>query len=175
MMLSPSTSFERLLLPSGRIVDVAKATPSLPVWRGKQPTDRYGKKPVVDLECSIAFTELAILWSLQKSGWNGVWVDTYRRKFRADYWNAPPVDLPHEPQALLDRIAAVRGGKHRGTWDVFCWRDHEYLFAESKWKNHDRLKPNQLDWLEAALSVDLPLDSFLIVEWSLHAQQAWIS
>jgi hypothetical protein len=104
-----------------------------------------------------------------------VWMDTYRRKFRADYWNAPPVELPQEPQALLDRISAVRGGKHRGTWDVFCWRDDEYLFAESKWKNHDRLNPAQLDWLDAALSLDMPLPSFLIVEWSLHAQQAWVS
>jgi hypothetical protein len=55
----------------------------------------------------------------------------------------------------------------------------EYLFAESKWKNHDHLKPVQLDWFEAALSVELPLSCFLIVEWSLlqaqHAQQAWVS
>jgi hypothetical protein len=174
MTLLP-TAFERLMLPSGRIVDVPKATPSFSLWHGEQPADRYGKKPVVDFEGRMAFAELAILWSLQKSGWNGVWVDTYRRTFRADYWNAPPVELPQEPKALLDRISAVRGGKHNGTWDVFCWRDHEYLFAESKWKSHDRLKPLQLDWLEAALSIDLPLPCFLIVEWSLHAQQAWIS
>src|SRR6516225_4051294 len=117
-----ATTFERLLLPSGRIVDVPKATPSFSVWRGEQPADRYGKKPVLDFEGRMAFAELAILWSLQKSGWNGVWVDTYRRKFRADYWNAPPVELPPEPKALLDRIAGVRGGRDRGTWDVFCWR-----------------------------------------------------
>jgi len=175
MTLLPATAFERLMLPSGRIVDVPKATPSFSLWRGQQPADRYGKKPVVDFEGRMAFAELAILWSLHKAGWNGVWVDTYRRKFRADYWNVPPVELPQEPKAVLDRISAVRGGKHRGTWDIFCWRDHEYLFAESKWKNHDRLKPLQLEWLEAALSVDLPLPCFLIVEWSLRAQQAWIS
>jgi hypothetical protein len=174
MILSP-TAFERLMLPSGRIVDVPKATPSFSLWHGEQPADRYGKKPVVDFEGRMAFAELAILWSLQKSGWNGVWVDTYRRAFRADYWNAPLVELPQEPKSLLDRISAVRGGKQHGTWDIFCWRDHEYLFAESKWRNHDRLKPLQLEWLEAALSVDLPLPCFLIVEWSLHAQQAWIS
>ena len=174
-MTLSATTFERLLLPSGRIVDVPKATPSFSVWRGEQPADRYGKKPIVDFEGRMAFAELAILWSLQKSGWNGVWVDTYRRKFRADYWNAQPVELPQGPQGLLDRISAARGGKHRGTWDVFCWRDHEYLFAESKWKNHDRLKPAQLDWLEAALSTDLPLPCFLVVEWSLRAQQGWVS
>jgi hypothetical protein len=170
-----ATAFERLLLPSGRIVDVPKATPSFSVWRGEQPAERYGKKPVVDFEGRMAFAELAILWNLQNSGWSGVWVDTNRRQFRSDYWNAPPVDLPPEHKALLDRISALRGGRHRGTWDVFCWRDREYLFAQSKWKNHDRLKPAQLEWLEAALSVDLPLPAFLIVEWSLHAQHAWIS
>ncbi|HLH29619.1 MAG TPA: hypothetical protein VKY31_00345 [Terriglobia bacterium] len=169
------TAFERLMLPSGRIVDVPKATPSFPVWHGEQPTDRYGKKPLVNFEGRMAFAELAILWSLQQSGWNGVWVDTYRRKFRTDYWNSPSTELPEEPRALLDRISAVRGGKQQGTWDIFCWRDDEYLFAESKWKTHDRLKPAQLEWLDAALSLDLPLPSFLIVEWSLHTQHAWVS
>ena len=142
------------MLPSGRIVDLPKAMPSFSVWRGEQPAYRYGKKPVVEFDGRIAFAELAILWTLQKAGWNGVWVDTSGRAFRTDYWNAPPVELPQEPQTVLDRISAIRGGKHRGTWDVFCWRDHEYLFAESKWRNHDSLKPNQLEWLDAALSLD---------------------
>ena len=170
-----ATTFERLLLPSGRIVDVPKATPSFSVWRGEQPADRYGKKPILDFEGRMAFAELAILWTLQKSGWKGVWVDTYSRKFRTDYWNAPTVEPPQHAEALLDRISAARGGKHRGTWDVLCWRDGEYLFAQSKWKNHDRFKPAQLDWFESALSVRLPLSCFLIVEWSLQAQQAWVS
>ena len=169
------TGFERLLLPAGRIVDVPKATPSFSVWSGEQPADRYGKKPILNFEGRMAFPELAILWDLQKSGWNGVWVDTYRRQFRIDYWNAAPVELPDEAQALLNRISSARGGKHRGTWDVFCWQGNEYLFAESKWKSHDWLRPAQLEWLDAALSINLPLSSFLIVEWSLNAQQAWIS
>src|SRR5215467_2141126 len=97
MMLSSTNAIERLMLPSGRIVDVPKATPSFSVWRGEQPANRYGKKPILDFEGRMAFAELAILWSLQKSGWSGVWVDTYRRKFRADYWNAAPVELPQEP------------------------------------------------------------------------------
>jgi hypothetical protein len=178
-ILSPQsragTSFERLMLPSGRIVDVPKATISFSLWRGEQPARRHGKKPVVDFEGRMAFAELAILWSLQKLGWNGVWVDGSRPKFLADYCNDPPVELTEKPKALLDRISAARGGTLRGTWDVFCWRKNEYLFAEAQWKNHDRLKPAQLDWLEAALSLDLPLPCFLIVEWSLQAQQAWIS
>src|SRR5579884_2059759 len=175
MDLSTATAFERLLLPSGRIVDVPKISASFSVWHGEQPAERYGKKPVVEFEGRMASPELAILWSLQKLGWNGVWVDTARRKYRSEYVNIPPVELPHEPKALLDRISAVRGGKESGAWNVFCWRGNEYLFAESKWKNHDHLKPAQLEWLDAALSTDLPLSYFLIVEWSLRAQQAWIS
>jgi hypothetical protein len=171
---SPAT-FERLLLPSGRIVDVPKATSLFSVWTGEQPAQRYGKKPILDFEGRMAFAELAILWTLQRDGWNGVWVDPDRRQFRTDYWNAAPVEIPQAPLMLLDCIAAALGGKHRGTWDVFCWRDDEYLFAQSKWKNHDRLKPAQLEWLDAALAIDLPLSRFLIVEWSLQAQQAWVS
>ena len=170
-----ATTFERLMLPSGRIVDVPKSTPSFSVWHGEQPADRYGKKPVVDFEGRMAFAELAILWTLQKAGWSGVWMDTLRPQFHTDYWNASPVPLPLKAKALVDHISTLRGGKNRGMWDVFCWRDDEYLFVESKWKNHDRFKPVQLEWLEAALSAILPLSSFLIVEWSLHAQQAWVS
>ena len=81
MILSP-TAFERLMLPSGRIVDVPKATPSFSLWHGEQPAYRYGKKPVVDFEGRMAFAELAIHWSLQKADWNGVWVDNHRRTFR---------------------------------------------------------------------------------------------
>jgi hypothetical protein len=175
MDLFPATAFERLLLPSGRIVDVPKVTASFALWRGEQPPERQRKKPIVEFEGRMAFAELAILWSLQKLGWNGVWMGAYRGKIRADYWNLPLFELPSEPKAVLDRISAVRGGKEGGTWDVFCWRDNEYLFAESKWKNHDHLKPAQLEWLDAALSADLPLSYFLIVEWSLLAQQAWVS
>ena len=163
------------MLPSGRIVDVAKTSSLFSVWGGEQPADRYRRKPIVDFEGRMASPELAILWSLEKLGWTGAWVDTDRSEFRAAHWNGPPVQLPQAPKAVVDRISALRGGKHRGMWDVFCWRDGEYLFAQCKWKNHDRFKPLQLDWFEAALGTDLPLSCFLIVEWSLLAQQAWIS
>jgi hypothetical protein len=59
--LLTATAFERLMLPAGRIVDVPKATPSFSVWRGEQPAERYGKKPVLDFEGRMAFAELAIL------------------------------------------------------------------------------------------------------------------
>ena len=75
--------------------------------------------------------------------------------------------LPAAPQAVLDRIVDRRGGVRRGTWDVFCWRGTDYLFAESKRRGEDQIRSSQLEWLEAALATGLPTSSFLLVEWTL--------
>jgi hypothetical protein len=163
-------TYDALTLPSGRFVEVPKVRPAFAIWRGHVPTDTYGHKPLLDFDGRMAFAELAILWTLERSDWSGVWVDTYRKKYRRDYWGIPPIPaLPPGPQALLNEIWELRDGRRRGTWDVFCWRNDEYLFAESKWKDHDQIRLAQLQWLEAALRVGLPLSSFLIVEWSIAA------
>jgi hypothetical protein len=54
-----------------------------------------------------------------------------------------------------------------GAWNVFCWRDSEYLFAESKRTGHDRIRDSQIAWLETALNLGLSPESFLIVEWTV--------
>ena len=167
-VLKPTTT-ESLLLPSGKTVTIQKATPSFTTWRGELPSDSYGNKAVLDFDGRMGFAELVILWTLEKQGWRGVWVDTYRNCFRQDYWNTKRLrELPEaDPQALLDKIRQARNGRRAGTWDVFCWRDGKYLFAESKGFGHDKFRRSQLEWLEAALSLGLPLDSFLIVEWNI--------
>jgi hypothetical protein len=56
---------------------------------------------VLDFDGRMAFAELAILWSVEKSGWSGVWIDTYRKAFWCGYWgSAPLASLPPGPQAL---------------------------------------------------------------------------
>jgi hypothetical protein len=102
-----------------------------------------GKKAVLDFNGRPAFAELAILWTLQHEGWQGVWVDSFRRAFRTDYWNsAPQKSLPEKPSALSEEIwslAKIRSG----VWDVFCWQDDKVLFAESKRGKRDRIRPSQ--------------------------------
>ena len=160
------TTTESLRLPSGSTVVVSKATPVFSTWTGEPVADIFGGKKVVEAKGRPAFAELAILWSLRDAGWDGVWIDTFSKKYRQDYWGAEPVELPPASAELLERIY-TRSGCQNGAWDIFCWRSGEVLFAESKRRGHDRIRSSQLSFLEAALAVGLQLDSFLIVEWAL--------
>jgi hypothetical protein len=159
------TATETMTLPSGRSVSIPKATPTFAPWRG-DPVETYGRKTVLDFEGRPAFAELAILWTLQNDGWQGVWVDSFRRKFRTGYWNSPPQkSLPQKPSYMSDEtwnLAKTRSG----VWDVFCWQDDRVLFCESKKGGRDRIRATQLLFAESALNIGLPLDSFLLVEWT---------
>jgi hypothetical protein len=160
-VLKPQSS-ERIVLPSGREITIAKATPLFRKWAGEMPDDTFNRKPLLDLNGEMVFAELAILRSFQQAGWDGRWIDSFHQRFLTGYW--PPVSepLPVQQQSILDRIRAKAGGSG-GCFDVFCWRGDELLFAESKWR--DRLLPTQTRWLEAALDVGVPTESFLIVQW----------
>jgi hypothetical protein len=113
------------------------------------------------------FAELAILGTLQKAGWDGVWIDTYRRKFRR---TLPPdsCELPQHAQELYDRIREAHGGKGSGCFDVFAWKEPDYLFVESKRQSRDSIRKTQKAWVEAALCSGVPLDSLLICQWELE-------
>jgi hypothetical protein len=157
--------------PSIRDVKVPRASALFRRWNGELPKDTYHHKPVLEYNGEMVFAEIAILRCFQQEGWDGRWIDNFgsKTKYRVGYWgDASEIikDLPVEQKALLDRIRARTDGKG-GCFDVFCWRDGEVVFAESKWKGNDQIRPNQARWLEAALSIGIPLDSFLIVEWSL--------
>jgi hypothetical protein len=80
--------------------------------------------------------------------------------------DAPAVRLPDEATTLMSAIAAAveEGAK---PWDVFAWRDKDVLFCEAKRRSNDRIQKSQLRWLSGALSLGLPLSSFLIVEWTM--------
>lgn len=162
------TSTERITFPSGREVDVPKTTPSFRPWQGRPPKDRYGNKPLLECDDELVFAELAILRLFEREGWEGRWIDSYRRKYRTGYWG-PNVtkDLPAEQHAVLDSIRA-KSGRRGGCFDVFCWGGGLAAFAEAKWTAHDRIRPSQRRWLEAALDVGIPLESFLIVEWTIR-------
>ena len=129
-------------------------------------TDTYGGKLVLDFDGKPEFAELGILRLFERAGWQGFWVDTFRKKYRTHYWPANEVEPPEAQASLLNRIHEA-AGIYKGCWDVFCWNGDRYIFAESKRHSKDHIRDSQRHWLEAAIGCGIPLESFLAVEWSL--------
>jgi hypothetical protein len=146
---------------------VPKAIPVFAPWQGQQPADTYNGKQVLEFNSTKAFAELAVLWSLNAIGWDGVWIDSYRGVYRRGYWNCEPIlRLPNIQQKLLERIQIAVGSRFEA-WDLICWRGSEILFAECKRAKRDAIRDTQVCWLEAALNTGLSVEDFLLVEWSL--------
>ncbi len=158
------TTVEKLTLSSGRVVSLPKATPVFQLWHGPASVDTYGNKPLINLDGEVVYAELAILRLFQAEGWQGVWVDTYRRKMRTSITEY--VSLPVEQEKLLQQIYQTAQTR-AGCLDVFCWRHDTVLFAESKRKRRDQIRHTQRKWLEGAMALGLSPDSFLLVEWTL--------
>jgi len=135
-------------------------------WRGEPIADTYGGKAVLDCGGEPGFAEIAVLRALEKDGYEGVWVDTYRGRYRRSL-SAESVTLPVHVSDLLVRIAAENSGKQQGCWDVLAWKDASYLFVECKRKGKDSIRPSQVDWLNAALRAGLGVSCFRICEWEL--------
>jgi hypothetical protein len=160
-------SVETINFSSTKSVRIPKVNLTFNKWAGNPFADTYNNKPVLNFKGEPVFAELAILRIFQSVSWNGVWVDTYRRKYRNGYWEENSiVELPEDKQLLVNNIYKISGIKS-GCWDVFCWKDDAVIFAESKRRLKDKIRPNQIQWLEAALKYGLKEDSFLIVEWDL--------
>jgi hypothetical protein len=167
LIQSPISPIE-LTLPSGKSVAVPRCSYLFTLWRGRPILRTHGPKAVLDSEGEPVYAELAILRVLERAGWDGVWVDTWRRKFRR---SMPPdhCELPRGPQELYRRICQANGGEISGCFDVFAWKATSFLFVESKRKSQDSIKPTQIAWVEAALDCGVPLDSLLVCEWDLGA------
>jgi hypothetical protein len=161
--LMPET-LENLHLPSGLDVQIPKTAPVFRLWSGEFTGDTYGNKPLLDIDGTPIFAELAILSLFQKDGWNGVWVDTFRKKYRTSWGEAGVVRLSGDELQLLKAIHQ-RAGSASGCFDVFCWKENLVVFAESKRKSKDEIRQTQLAWLEAAMQTGLDASAFLIVEW----------
>lgn len=145
-------------------ISVPKVIAAFRPWMGSPVSDDCGGKPILDCAGEPLFAELVVLRQFQAAGWQGVWMDTYHRRTRTGI--TEDVSLPDERRALLTRITNRAGIPH-GCFDVFAWRDDVVVFAETKRAGRDRIRPSQIRWLSAALDVGVPLDSLLVVEWSL--------
>jgi hypothetical protein len=145
---------------------------TLNVWSGGPVQDSYGNKPLVDWNREPLFAELAILQSFQQLGWSGVWVDSFRKKYRMGLPElTAPVLLPNEQQELLNRIRGNPGWPS-GCWDLVIWKGEETRFIELKNRGKDRLRQSQIDWLGKALNAGLRTEQFLIIEWTFEAARA---
>lgn len=138
----------------------------LPVWSGEKITDTYGNKQVLDDKGMPVFAELFALGLYAESGYNGVWADTYRKKFRTELpeKNEVGVELPDFVKNTLHLINPDR--KLTGTWDLILWKNREIRFVELKRKGKDSIRQTQIDFLARALRVGIPLKKFEIFEWT---------
>ena len=155
---------EPIKLAVGKLVNVQKAKPLFPRWAGDRILDSYGDKPVLDAGVSPAFAEILILRAFQQEGWNGVWVDTFRQKFRTECFPLNEVVLPTPHKEVFEKIRRAVGNR-AGCWDVFCWKDADCVWVEAKLHHRDQIRPSQVNWLDGALKAGFDLSSFLIVEW----------
>lgn len=154
-------------LSSGEQILIQKYFLTFTKWNGAPIPNSYGNKVVVDWSGEPLFAELAVLKLFQSRGWNGVWVDSYRRKFRVGLPDVvEPVDIPQEQQELIDSIRK-RTGQFGGCWDLFLWKETEVLFIELKRKKKDKIQDSQQEWLEHSLVQGLHKENFAFLEWEI--------
>jgi hypothetical protein len=163
------TTKEAIVLASGETVSVPKCTVSFKAWKGVPLENTYGGKQIIDIDGQPFFAELATLRMLEKEGWSGVWVDSYRKALRKEM---PPsqVQYPAIAQTASEIFnmfseQMIKGG---GCWDVLAWKGKEVLFVECKRNKKDSMQQSQILWLERCLQMGLKPENFLIVEWEIQ-------
>ena len=158
----------RVLLPSGREITIASWTVRFPLAVPNQLpshvlTKSYRIKPLVGVDGTSVFGELAIVAWLAKDGWSALWADTFHRR---QFWEGMPhisraVAPPSDVKSLYDRIAA-RKGSPAGCFDVVAWRDGRIVWLEYKGPK-DRPNGNERCWLEAAIGCGVAESDLLYV------------
>jgi len=140
------------------------ARPDFLQWRGAPPGDSYGSKLFLEHRGRPLFAEFIILELFRETGWSGLWVDSFRRRFWADP-GTPAQPLPEAIARLIVKIYG-RSGFPRGCWDIICWKDGEVIFVEAKKAGEDRIRGTQSRWLHSGLTTGgLQPTDFLVVEW----------
>src|SRR3990167_3090717 len=158
---------ELFSLPSDGQVLVRKYFLEFKEWQGTPIPNTYNGKAVIDWSGEPVFAELAVLRLFQSHGWDGVWVDSYRRKYRIGLPNvAEPVELQQKQKELIESIR-TKTGRFGGCWDVFVWKGNAILFLELKRQKKDAVQSTQVEWLEASLSHGLKPENFTLIEWDI--------
>lgn len=156
---------EIFALSSGVSISIKKYFLHFNEWKGAPIPNTYNNKPVIDWNGEPVFAELAVLRLFQSHGWEGVWVDSYRRKHRIGLPDvAEPVELPQKQKELIDAIR-TKTGRSGGCWDVFVWKGENVLFVELKRQKKDSIRETQIRWLEKSLDYGLTAENFAFIEW----------
>lgn len=154
-------------LSSGEHILIQKYFVNFIEWKGKPLINSYGNKMVIDYNGEPLFAELVVLNLFKEHGWNGVWVDSYRRKYRVGLPDIiEPIEIPNKQKELLDTIRN-KTGKFGGCWDVFLWKDDQILFIELKRQKKDSIQDSQRKWLEHSLNHGLRPEDFVLLEWGI--------
>ena len=167
----PPTRFD---LP-GRADPVYIATQrwELEPWEGEDPPDlgrSWAIKPKFAVNGNRSCAELAIAYHLRDDGWHGIWVNSYLRELRSEWFPAPgaktlaQTGAPRWAVEAFDRLRTANGGQLGGFFDVFAWREPgEVRFDEAK-TSGDSPRPNQRKFVKLALDLHHRLDQFTIIK-----------
>ena len=157
-------------LPTGEHVALPLCTPRFDRWTGAPLAFTLGDKPTVEHGGLPVWAEFKVAELFRDAGWDALVIQTYgglhflrsTKQGHADRG----VDLPESARQLFSRIAELNGG-HGGFFDVLALRGDEVVFAEVKLQKRDRLRGTQKRWISSALQAGVPLESLLVVEWTL--------
>jgi hypothetical protein len=138
-------------------------------WTQPHNFDTYNGKPLLELDNEPLFAELLFLRLLEKQGYKGVWVDTYRNKFwqRLPHFSFPVI-IDKTIENVFNEIYTLKGGKKSGCFDVIAYNGENFIFAELKRKKKDEIQKLQIEWLNAALKLNSNKNQFLLVEWETN-------
>lgn len=121
----------------------------------------YLVKPIVlDSDKNGVWPELAILSKLKKDGFDGVWVDTFHRRF----WQGKNklIEFNKLPQHIMKALGIKKGGR----WDLVVWKGEEIQFVESKGLPcRDKIRQSQIDFKNGLLAKGFKEEDFKIIEW----------
>lgn len=161
-----NVSIETLVTKNGESIPLEKFHFIFNEWTGIHNFDTYNGKPLLVLENEPLFAELLFLRLLEKEGYKGIWVDTYRNKFwqRLPHFSFPVI-IDKTLETIYNEIYTLKGGKKSGCFDVIAYKDDQFIFAELKRKKKDEIQDSQIEWLNAALKLKSEKNKFLLVEW----------
>jgi hypothetical protein len=109
------TDVMQITLPRGTVAQLPLCRPIFSRWTGAPLNFDFGGKPALNYDQEVCFAELAILRTLLKHDWSGVWVEAFGG---THFLNTMPkswslrdghVSIPAEKEAILKRIWQTSG------------------------------------------------------------------
>ena len=150
------------MLPGGSTLSTATQQWRLERWTGADdPPElerQWGIKPGYTVRGRRSCAELAVLEHLRSDGWHGVWVNSFGRELRAEWFPAAAVRTIAETGApiwlveIFERLLAANGGRLGGFFDVFAWRHPDEVRFDDVKVRPNRLGDSQCRFLQTALS-----------------------